>query len=221
MKSKYTVPAAILFAGIIIALALHASLSKQPADTHTLTLLRPVGVSDHILGNPTAKVMIITYTDFDCEYCKGFNETLHQIIAHAGRNGDVAWVFREFPLSELHPNAFAHARAAECAAQVAGNDAFWRFAHALFVHQPVQPSEYGTLAASVGISDNAFATCYAKKDPILDARITADRENALALGAQGAPYSVIVVNGQPSVVLDSAYSYDAVKQLVDQALAGE
>jgi len=53
---------------------------------------------------------------------------LHQIIANEGVGGNVAWVFREFPLIEIHPNALFNARAAECVAQVAGNDAFWKFA---------------------------------------------------------------------------------------------
>lgn len=162
--------------------------------------------------------MIVEYADFDCEYCKGFEETLRQIIANEGAGGDVAWVFREFPLVEIHPNAFSHARAAECAAYVAGNDAFWKFADALFANQPVDPSQYGALAASAGISSDDFATCYATASSTLDARINADRQNALDIGAQGTPYSLILIKGQPPVVMGGAYSYDAVKQLVDQAL---
>lgn len=217
MKTSLTVPLAIVAGGIIVAVAVYVSMPKSPVTSAgNPALVRPVGMNDHILGNPAADVMIIEYSDFDCTYCKGFHDTLHQIIA--GAKGKVAWVFREFPLSEIHPNARAHARAAECVAATSGNGAFWKFSNALFANQPVDPSNYGTLASSAGISGDAFATCYSTASSTLDARIVADRQNALDIGATGTPFSIILTNGKTPVVMDGAYSYDAVKQLVDQAL---
>lgn len=203
-----------------MAVAVYVSMPKNPATSAgNPALVRPVSVSDHILGNPTAPVMIIEYSDFDCDYCKGFHDTLHQIVANAGTNGKVAWVFRHFPLSEIHPNAFSHARATECVSTTAGNDAFWRFSNALFANQPADPSRYGELASSAGISGDAFASCYSTASTTIDARITADRQNALDVGATGTPYSIILVNGKNPIVMEGGYSYDAVKQLVDQALS--
>lgn len=220
MKSSFTIPIAILLGGIVVAGAVYFSMRhpSTASGTGDTSLVRPINSNDHILGNPAAPVIIVEYADFDCEYCKGFSDTLHQIVANEGANGDVAWVFREFPLIEIHPNAFSLARAAECAAQVAGNDAFWKFKDALFANQPVDPSQYGTLAASAGISNGSFAHCYANASTTLDARINADRQNALAVGAQGTPYSLILVTGQTPIVMDGAFPYDQVKQLVDQAL---
>lgn len=214
-----TIPVAIVIGGVIVAVAVYASMPKvSGTSAGNSVLVRPVGTQDHILGNPAARVMIVEYSDFDCDYCKGFNDTLHQIIANAGINGDVAWVYRQFPLTEIHPNAFAHARAAECVATVAGNDAFWRFSETLFKNQPVATAQYGVLAARVGVSGDAFATCYSTASSTITARIMSDRQNALDIGAQGTPYSLILVDGKPSTVMNGAYSYDAVKQLVDQAL---
>lgn len=219
MRTSLTIPIAIIAGGIIVAVAVFVSMLKNPGTSGgNPASVRPVGTSDHILGNPAAPVMIVEYSDFDCEFCKDFHNTLHQVIANAGANGKVAWVFREFPISEIHPNALAHARAIECVAQTAGNDAFWKFSNALFANQPVNPSSYGTLASSIGISGDAFATCYSTASTTLDARIKADRQNALSMGAQGTPYSLILVAGKSPVVMEGAYSYDAVKQLVDQAL---
>lgn len=220
MVKSLTIPIAIVIGGIIVAVAVYASMPKRVAtDTGNPALVRPVDTSDHILGNPAAKVMIVEYSDFDCAFCKGFSETLHKIIANEGANGDVAWVFREFPLIEIHPNALSHARAAECVARVAGNDTFWKFETALFANQPVDSANYGTLAKAVGISGDAFATCFANAEATIDARIMADRQNALAMGAQGTPYSLILVAGKPPVVIDGAASYDAVKELIERALA--
>src|SRR3989344_5064772 len=184
MKSSYTVPIAIVLGGIIVAMAVYISMPKTPGISGgNPSLVRPVSASVYIVGNPAAKIMIVEYSDFDCEFCKDFHETLHQIIANASVSGNVAWVFRQFPLFEIHPNARAHTRASECAATVMGNDAFWKFSIALFKNQPVDPAQYGTIAASVGISNDAFAICYATASTTLDARINADRQNALNIGA--------------------------------------
>ncbi|MFA5998288.1 MAG: thioredoxin domain-containing protein [Candidatus Paceibacterota bacterium] len=219
MRSSYTIPLAIILGGVIVAGALYASVPKTPTNIGNPSLVRPVGAADHILGNPAAKVMIIEYSDFDCEFCKDFHDTLHQVIANEGADGDVAWVFRQFPLIEIHPNALTHARAAECAASVAGNDVFWKFSDALFANQPADTGSYGTLAASVGISGDAFATCFASASTTVEARILADRQNALDMDARGTPYSLILVDGKPPIEMAGAYPYDAVKKLIDEALA--
>ncbi len=219
MRNALTIPLAIVLGGVIIAIAVYISIPKlSSTDTGNAALVRPVGASDHILGNPAAPVMIIEYSDFECTFCKTFHETLHQIVANEGVDGKVAWVFREFPLSEIHPNALAHARAAECIARVAGNDAFWKFADALFKNQPVDSVRYGELASAAGISNADFAACFADASSMVDARIMADRQNALDIGAPGTPYSLIVVAGKPPIVMNGTYPYDAVQQLVDQAL---
>jgi protein-disulfide isomerase len=219
MSSRWTIPFAIIAAGIIVATAVYLSIPHGGNAGGNPALVRPVGTGDHIFGNPGAKVMIVEYADFDCEFCVGMSDTMHQIVANEGADGSVAWVFREFPLSELHPNAMRHAEAAECAAQAGGNDAFWKFADALFEHQPADPAEYGTYASTLGIPGDAFASCYADASTTVVARIATDRQNALDVGAQGTPYSLILVAGQAPVVMNGAYPYEAVKALVDQALA--
>ncbi len=219
MRNALTIPLAIVLGGVIIAVAVYISMPKlSSTDAGNAALVRPVEATDHILGNPAAPVMIIEYSDFDCAFCKAFHETLRQIIANEGANGEVAWVFREFPLSEIHPDALSHARAAECIARVAGNDAFWKFADALFKNQPVDSLRYGELASVAGVSSDAFATCFANASSVVDARIMADRQNALDIGALGTPYSLILVAGKPPIIMNGTYPYGEVKQLVDQAL---
>ncbi|MFM2330758.1 MAG: hypothetical protein RLZZ26_265 [Candidatus Parcubacteria bacterium] len=227
MKPSRTIPIAIVVGGIIIASAIYISVPHNaPVATPTVnpTLVRPVSASDHIFGDPSAPVMIIEYCDFDSEYCRLFHDVLHQIIANQGASGKVAWVYREFPLTEIHPDSLALARAAECAATSAGasavpsDDAFWRFASALFDVQPADPSALSPVAATAGLSGAAFAACYASVPKSLDDRIAADRQNALDMGATGTPFSIIVAQGKTPVVMDGAYSYDAVEQLVSQAL---
>jgi protein-disulfide isomerase len=61
------------------------------------------------------------------------------------------------------------------------------------------------------VRGDTFAKCVATPNPTLDARITRDRENALAIGAHGTPYSVILVHGVPVDAMEGGYSYSAVE----------
>ena len=221
MTTSRTIPIAILFGGVIVALAVYLSVPRKAPSTSSgrgnPSLVRPVDSSDHIFGSPTAPIMIVTYSDFDCSYCKTFDATMRQVLADAGVDGRVAWVHRQFPLTELHPNAGKHAAAAECVAKTAGNDAFWKFADLLFNNQPTDSSKYGALATQAGASTEAFATCYANVPAEITARIAADRQNALDAGAVGTPYSLVVVQGKAPYVMDGAYTADAIKLIIDQA----
>ena len=82
---------------------------------------------DHTLGNPNAVVKIIEYSDYECPYCKAFHSTLDRIIKES--NGSVSWTYRHWP---IHQGSFAKLTAAECVAQIKGNDAFWEYSSLLF-----------------------------------------------------------------------------------------
>ena len=220
MKQSLTIPIAIAIGGIIVAIAVYVTMPKpDPTAINSATLMRPISADDHILGNPAAPVIVVEYSDFDCTYCKEFASTMLRIITDEGPNGRVAWVHRHFPLTELHPNSFSHARASECIAKTSGNDSFWRFAYELYQNQPIDPKNYGTIASKIRISGSDFAACLSSNTSAIDTRIKADRQNALDIGADGTPYSIIVANGKISAVMNGGYPYEAVRQLVDEALA--
>ncbi len=220
MSNNLKVPIAIVAGGLVVAVAVYVTTPRRvPSTVGNPALVRPVDASDHVFGNPDAPVKIIEYADFDCDYCQGFSETMREIIASTGTKGRVAWIYREFPLTEIHPNALKHAEAAECAALAGGTDAFWKFTDLLFKSQPIDPTKYGIFAQKVGIPGDAFATCFMQASTTVVSRIMADRENAFAVGAEGTPYSLIVVDGKAPVVMNGAYGYEDVKQLVDDTLA--
>lgn len=219
MKAGWTVPMAIFVGGMIVATALYVSMPKSSTtDGVRPELVRPVDATDHIFGNPDARVKILVYADLDCDYCRAYEDTLNQIIATEGTKGEVALVFRHFPLIEIHPNAFKHAEAAECAAKVGGADAFFVYVDMLYKNQPVEPTQYSLIAQTLGIPTDAFSACYAHAKATFTERITADRQNALDMGATGTPYTLIMVEGKPPSILPGARPYDALKAVVDDAL---
>lgn len=220
MKKSLTIPAAIAIGGIIVAIAVYVTMPKStPTALSNAALMRQVSADDHIFGNPAAPVIVVEYSDFDCTYCKEFTDTMMRIVSDEGTNGRVAWVHRQFPLTELHPNSFSHAQASECIAKTAGNDAFWKFAYELYQNQPVDPKTYGEIASKIRISGSDFASCLSGDTSDIDDHIKADRQNALDIGADGTPYSIIIANGKISTVMNGGYPYSAVRQLIDEALA--
>jgi protein-disulfide isomerase len=92
--------------------------------------IKPVSAEDHIVGDINAKIIIVEYSDLDCPFCKVFHATMHRVVKDSG--GDVAWVYRHYPIPQLHPNAFAKAQETECAWEQGGNEAFWKYTDKIF-----------------------------------------------------------------------------------------
>ncbi|MBE0618991.1 MAG: thioredoxin domain-containing protein, partial [Burkholderiales bacterium] len=82
--------------------------------------LRPVSKGrDHIRGDTAAPVTLVEYSDFECPFCKRFHATAKRLVDES--KGQVKWVYRHFPLDELHPGkARKEAVASECAAEIGG-----------------------------------------------------------------------------------------------------
>lgn len=91
--------------------------------------LDPVTDEDHIRGSKDAQVVIVEYSDFECPFCYRFRPVMEQVMKDYGDK--VAWVYRNYPLT-IHEHAYIKAQAAECAAKIGGNDAFWKYGDALF-----------------------------------------------------------------------------------------
>ena len=132
MLQKFATPIAIVIAGALIAGALFMVNSRPtgaaPNGQGTVEQeIREIQSDDHILGSADADVIIVEFSDTECPFCKMFHETMHQIISEYGQSGQVAWVYRHFPLEQLHPKAPKEAEALECAAEQGGNEMFWKF----------------------------------------------------------------------------------------------
>ncbi|MDQ2666356.1 MAG: DsbA family protein [Gemmatimonadota bacterium] len=97
------------------------------------TLKPSVSDDDHVAGPADAPITLVEYGDFQCSHCARAH---HRVTAMQQRFGDrLRFVFRNFPLGEVHPEAFHAAEAAESVAASAGNDAFWKMHDLLFEHQ--------------------------------------------------------------------------------------
>ncbi|HBE90612.1 MAG TPA: hypothetical protein DDW41_05375 [Candidatus Andersenbacteria bacterium] len=237
-QSAVGVPVAIVVAGALIAGAIYFSGSPigkggtkevneptaaavQPADDGQVAGavvgdLSAVDEKDHVRGSANAKVTIIEYSDIECPFCKRFHPTLRKVLDTYPN--DVRWVYRHFPLEQLHPNAKVAALATECAAE---QGKFWETLDYLL--EKVQTGEelaedklpaLAQKAGVVGVSQ--FTTCLSSKK--YEARIASDIQDAAVAGGQGTPYSVIIGPNGEKEPLSGAQPYEAVKAAVDKYL---
>lgn len=224
MENKLTIPIAIVIAGILIGGGLYIT-NKTPAekDTGTDTVEEPrvpaVNSNDHILSNPEAPIVFVEYSDLECPFCKDFHNSMHQIINKYGKDGTVAWVYRHFPITQLHSKAPREAEATECAASLGGNDGFWAYTDRLYEITPsnngLDLSELPNIAEEVGLDKDAFNECLNSGN--FKKQIERSFQEAVDAGARGTPHTVIIVGNQ-QVPIEGAQPFSSLDGFVQSIL---
>jgi protein-disulfide isomerase len=90
-------------------------------DTSNVTLITD---ADHVRGDMKGRYALIEYSDYQCPFCLRVHPTYEQLFKDYG--GKLTWVYRHYPL-DFHQDAIPLAQASECAAEIGGQDAFWKF----------------------------------------------------------------------------------------------
>ena len=160
---------------------------------------KKIDKTDPVRGNKKAKYALIEYSDYDCPFCKDFHSTVKQLI---DENSDFKWIFRQFPLAQIHPNATEKAKAAMCVYKLGGNDKFWAFSDTMYEDQSILPADLKAEVTKIGISESTYNDCLKNFD-------TSDFDNDFDLARQmnitGTPTSIIVntENGNATLVVGS------------------
>lgn len=103
----------------------------QLSNTTLVATVEPVDFgTDHVRGDETADIAIIEYSDFQCPFCQRVHSILRQVLEK--NDGKIMWIYRHFPLSQIHPNARKLAEGSECVAELGGDDAFWKYTDKVF-----------------------------------------------------------------------------------------
>ena len=201
----------------------------QPAEAESTYLGLPVGFTDDgypYLGDPDAPVSLIEFSDYLCPLCgRHFNQTTPQLLEQYGLNGQVNFVFRDFPLAGLHPTAPSGHAAALCVAEQ-GAALFWAMHDELFANQGewaslTDNSAYlGGAAESIGADLDAYQICMDSERtvPLVEQRVAQGR----GLGFSGTPSFHIVDNrtDETAEVL-GAQPVGTFVTALEAALAGE
>lgn len=200
-KFELSPSAAIIIAGVIIAATIFA-VNRAPAQptlanaaaagvavAPTDLAIRPPSAEDHIIGSPTAPIVLVEYSDFQCPFCSMVYPTLKKLVSES--NGQIALVQRQLPLVSIHPNANPSANAAECIAAQLGNEGYWKFADAIFADQSkMSDAFYTQLAGQFGADMAKYQTCVTNKT--YQSKIDQDTAEAGQNGGSGTPFTVVV-----------------------------
>ncbi len=228
-KSSLAIPISIILGFALIAAAIYFTGNKAPALNVTAdnaqpqvvekAEIRPVDETDFIRGNPNAPILIVEYSDYDCPFCKRYHDTMNQVMDEYGVSGKVAWVYRQFPIAQLHPNAPRISEAALCVGEIAGNDAFWAFSDLVFnerdINEPTNITRLPEYAVSAGANEAEFNACLNSGQ--MKDRVTASYNEAVAAGIQGTPHSFVLIGNQQAPI-EGAQPYAVVKQIVDNLI---
>ncbi|KKR36763.1 MAG: Periplasmic thiol:disulfide interchange protein DsbA, partial [Candidatus Nomurabacteria bacterium GW2011_GWE2_40_10] len=145
-------------------------------------------------------------------FCKRVHPTIQTLVAENA--GKVAWVYRHYPIAELHPKAFHESEATECAYEQGGNDAFWKYTDRIFEvtesNNGLEASELPKIAEYVGLNVNAFNTCLASGK--FKEKVQADVADGLKAGVNGTPSSFILVKGKLVDTVPGAQPYETLMQ---------
>jgi protein-disulfide isomerase len=149
----------------------------------------PVAAIGPVRGQNTARVTIVEFGDFQCPYCKESEASLRTLMERYPR--EVRLVFRNLPLTEIHPNARIAAEAAVCADR---QGKFWEMHDAMYDDQSaLNLDSLRNTATRLGLNLDRFSACIA--DGSANQALDLDAEAALDLGLGGTPY--FFINGRP------------------------
>ena len=142
---------------------------------------------DHVRGPADAPVTIVEYGDFECPYCGMAEPVVRELLREFG---DVAYVWRHLPLTDVHPNAQLAAEAAELAAD---QGAFWEMHDVLLTHQDaLRPDDLLGYAAQLGLDVERFANDL--REHRSASRVADDVDSADLSGVSGTP--TFFINGR-------------------------
>ena len=168
----------------------------------------PVSKEDHSQGPDAAPLVLVEYGDYQCPYCGQAFPMVKRLQAALGDK--LKFIFRNFPLSEMHPDALNAAKAAEGAAL---QDRFWEMHDKLYENQEaLDPASLLQYAEELGLDVEALGA--ASAGPAVEARISNDFDGGVHSGVNGTPS--FFLNG---LRYDGDWSYGPFLKALKAALA--
>ena len=182
-----------------------------------MSQLRPaVGPEDHAQGPADAAVTLVEYGDYECPHCGRAAPIIQRVQRHFGDR--LRFVFRNFPLSEIHDHAEHAAEAAESGGAHGGERGYWAMHDAIYAHQQDGPNALGDArlaeyAGEAGLDGRAVLDDI-RQQRFAD-RVQRDFMSGVRSGVNGTP--TFFINGAR---LDGAWDFDDLVAAIDAEAGG-
>lgn len=169
---------------------------------------------DWIMGDKTAEVSMVVFSNINCIHCAGFHLTTKKLVQN--NKDKVNLIYRHFPVISLYPDSPKKAEAVECAGELGGNDIFWRYLNVLFTSAPMlQISELPQIAEDIGLNRKKFEQCLDSNRHTK--KIRKHSVDAKGAGAIGTPFLVIVFD-DIKIPISGAVSYGKIENIINKLL---
>jgi protein-disulfide isomerase len=224
-----TTPQAIIVGAIIIAFGMMGYgyiTTKNTTGGAVVNYFtgKPVDSSDYVEGDKDADVFVIEYSDPECPFCVQLFPTMKQLrTKYADR---VGFVYRHFPLTEIHPHAFDESKAIACAGVLGGEKKFYEYMDALYGYKisnrTTQLPKTGKedIARGIGLSVTDFTQCL-QNQKVADV-IGASINDGAGAGVQGTPATFVVKKSRRGyevvAAIDGARGKEYFEAALEQAL---
>jgi protein-disulfide isomerase len=182
------------------------SNKSAPSEDRPHHLAVEVNERDHAVGPADAPITLVEYGDYECPDCGNAYPVIKRLLAEEGPR--LRFVFRNFPLSNVHPHASVAAQAAEAAA---AHGRFWEMHDLLYEHQKnLDQYEMGQLALRAGLEIYRFESDLAAE--LFAPKVAADYDSGVKSGVKGTP--TFFING---VRYEGEKDYGSLKKAIDAA----
>jgi protein-disulfide isomerase len=194
--------------------------AQEKAKMEKLKYLPMPSSNDHIRGDANAEFSLITYIDYECPYCKKFHDYGK---AFTSQNEDVNWIGRHFPLSFHNPGAQEQSEAAECAAELGGSEAFWKYSDLIMERTTSNGTGFPVkdlvpLAVEIGLDQADFSECF--ESDRYKQKVKDQYQNGVRGGVTGTPGNFLVHNPTGTIeIIKGAQPPQAMQQKLRQMKA--
>ncbi len=163
--------------------------------------------TDHYKGNDNASVTVMEYSDFQCPACGRIQPAIERVMQTYG--GRIKFVYRHFPLTNVHPYAWKAAEASECADE---QEKFWEYHNMLFGNQnALTIDDLKRYASQIGMNADSFSACL--DSGAMSKYVQRDSQRALNAGARGTPE--FFINGE---LMTGALTFESFKTGIEKNL---
>ena len=190
--------------------------------TATAQAAQPVNVplgDEPFKGSPDAPITIVEYSDYQCPFClRHFQQTMPQFQSYIDA-GQVRYLFKDFPLHTIHPQAQKAHEAARCAGELGGNETYWQMHDLLFARQeewasvavPQHVAVFKQLADEANLPTADFAECL--DSGRYEEAVNEELNEGIELGVRGTP--AFFINGN---FVNGAQPFSVFQQAIEQLL---
>ncbi len=226
---QHSTPNAVIIGAIIIACSIvaHGFIVRGTSTTNEIATYftgKVPDATDYIEGNADSDVFIVEYSDTECPYCVQLHGTMKEL--RTAYEKKVGFIYRHFPLTSIHPNAFEEGRAIECAGKVGGTKKYYEYVDALFGYKlanqttALPQGAKDDIAKGINLNFESFTACM--KDQTSSDAINAAIGDGINAGVEGTPATFILAktkNGYEVVAsISGARPFEYFQAAIEQAL---